>query len=46
MLLLNINRRPYMDDPMGPSDLTLGDIERPESSQSDNEVLCLIKEAD
>ncbi len=28
MLLLNTNRKPYMGNPMAPSDLTLNDLDR------------------
>ena len=31
MLLLNINRKPYMESPMAPSHLTLSDLERSKS---------------
>ncbi len=45
MLLLNINRKPYMGSPIPPSHLTLSDLERSNSTRhQDFEALYLVKE--
>ncbi len=44
MLLLTINRKPYMASPMTPSLLTLRDLKGQNQGQSDFKVLYLIKE--
>ncbi len=44
MLLLNINRKPYMGRPMAPSHLTLSDLERSKSRSPNFETLYLSKE--
>ncbi len=44
MLLLNINRKAYMGNPMTPSHFTLSDLERPIQDQFDLEALYPVKE--
>ncbi len=44
MLLLNINRKPYMASPMTLSHLTLNDLESQSQGHSDFEVLYLVKD--
>ncbi len=44
MLLLNIDRKPYMGSPMAPSHLALSDLERSNSRSPRFEVLYLAKE--
>ncbi len=46
MLLLNINRKPYMGSPMTPSHLTLSDLERPISKSLRFQRLISRKAAD
>ena len=44
MLILNMNRKPYMGNPVAPSHLTLSDLERSKSRLQIIEALRLVKE--